>query len=144
MREILESACPSPVFRGHHLICLNFYNGEGYSTGYIEHLSQTLAIAEKEAVKICVGADCICKECPNLCDEKCECYENAEADIRCMDATALDLLGLSPDTSISWKEVREKIGDIFHEWYGLYCKDCNWISACRKNESFGQLIPKSR
>ena len=128
------------VFRGHHLICLHFYKGEGYNDDYIEHLSNTLELAEKGAIEICEGADCICAKCPNLSDDNCAYYENAEADIRRMDATALDLFGLSPDTSIPWKEVREKVEKIFHDWYGLYCKDCNWISACQKNVRFKKLI----
>jgi hypothetical protein len=141
MREMPD---PTPIFRGHHLICLHFYNGEGYSAEYIEHLSNTLEIAEKGAVEICAGADCICKKCPHLRDDNCEYYENAEVDIRRMDSTALDLLGLSADTSISWKEVREKVEKIFHEWYELYCKDCNWLSACEKNVRFRKLISKTK
>jgi len=133
----------SPLLRGHHLICLHFYNGEGYSAEYIKHLSNTLEIAEKGIVSICAGADCICTKCPNLRDDNCEYYENAERDIRRMDATALELLKLTPGASVSWKEVREKVEKTVREWYGLYCKDCNWISACRGNERFRKLITKS-
>jgi hypothetical protein len=138
-----ETSYSVPVFRGHHLICLHFYNGEGYSAEYIEHLSGTLAVAEKTGIRICVGADCICRKCPNLNEDGCDYYQNAEADILCMDAAALDLLGLAPDLSISWQSVREKVEKIFHVWHGLYCKDCNWVSACEKNEQFRKLISKS-
>jgi hypothetical protein len=137
-----KTSSSSPVLRGHHLICLHFYNGEGYSAEYIKHLFNTLEIAEKGIVRIGAGADCICTKCPNLCEDNCVYYENADADIRRMDATALELLKLTPGTSVSWKGVREKVENIFHEWYGLYCKDCNWLSACRKNERFRKLITK--
>jgi hypothetical protein len=132
-----------PVFRGHHLICLHFYNGEGYDADYIKHLSDTVATAETSDVSICVGADCVCKACPHQNNEACANYENSEPDIRCMDATALELLSLTPGTAISWKELRKQVEKIFPEWYGLYCIDCGWASACRKNERFRKLIPKS-
>jgi hypothetical protein len=138
-----KTSSSSPVFRGHHLICLHFYNGEGYGAEFVEHLTDTLAIAESGSVEICDGADCICKVCPHLRDSACVYYENADADIRRMDATALDFLGLSPDASVSWKEARGKTEKIFHKWYSLYCKDCSWITACQKNERFRKLITKS-
>ena len=143
MIETCGSGHSSPIFRGHHLICLHFYNGEGYNAEYIEHLTNTLTIAEEGVIEICADADCICNVCPHLRDGACMHYENADADIRRMDATALELLKLTPGTSVSWKVVRVKVEKIFHEWYGLYCKDCNWITACRKNERFRKLITKS-
>jgi uncharacterized protein len=142
IKQQINAAHFAPNFRGHHLICLHFYNGEGYGAEFIRHLSEILSIAESGDVNICAGADSICKACPHLRDGNCAYYENAEADIRNMDAKAFELLGLTPGTSISWKEVRKKVEKIFREWYCLYCKDCSWASACQKNESFRKLISK--
>ncbi len=140
MRYISDKTLPAPIFRGHHLICLHFYNGEGYNADYIEHLSNILIMAEKGAIEICEGADCICTKCPNLCENNCAYYENAETDIRRMDAAALELLKLTPGMSISWMEVRQKVERIFQDWNRMYCKDCNWISACEKSAGFRNLI----
>jgi len=140
MTETADPGHSSPVLRGHHLICLQFYNGEGYGAGFIKYLSGMLAAAEKGEIEICEGADCICKVCPHLLGDACAYYENAEADIRGMDARALELLGLIPGRAVSWKKVRAKIEKIFKEWHGLYCIDCSWSSACRKNERFSKLV----
>jgi uncharacterized protein len=130
----------TPVFRGHHLVCLHFYDGTGYNSQFIKYLADILNKAEKNAVKICSGADCICIECPHLRDGICACYENAEADIRFMDSKALELLGLFSDEKISWKDVRTRVEKIFCEWNRLYCMGCDWRSACENNPGFRKLI----
>jgi uncharacterized protein len=134
-----SSADSTPVFRGHHLVCLHFYDGTGFSPEYIRHLTDTVKRAEAGAVKICEGADCICAECPYLENRECSYYEYAEPDIRRMDHKALELLGLDPGESAEWKDLRTKAVKIFSVWYNSCCKECAWRPACEKNEEYRRL-----
>jgi len=47
--------------RGHHLICLNFFRGEGYSDDFIRNIYEVL---KKEKVEILAGPDEICLKMP--------------------------------------------------------------------------------
>jgi|WetSurMetagenome_2_1015567.scaffolds.fasta_scaffold00050_11 uncharacterized protein len=140
-RDKSDIAAPSlPVFRGHHLVCLHFYDGTGFDPEYIRHLEDTVGTAAKGNVKICVGADCICARCPHLKNGDCSYYENAEADIRLMDGKALELLSLKPDEAVSWKEVGARVEGIFSTWRRMYCGECDWRTACEKHPEFCRLM----
>jgi len=119
-----------PRLRGHHLICLQFYRGEGYSEEFIENLENVLEKARQSGVLIVEGADDICKACPYLVDGKCSYKENAEEEIRYLDFLALTLLGLSSERTVSWKEISERVVDIVDEWKDKACRDCEWRKVC--------------
>ena len=123
-----------PRLRGHHLICLQFYRGEGYSEEFIENLENVLEKARQSGVLIVEGADDICKACPYLVDGKCSYKENAEEEIRYLDFLALTLLGLSSERTVSWKEISERVVDIVDEWKDKACRDCEWRKVCHVDD----------
>ncbi len=123
-----------PRLRGHHLICLQFYRGEGYSEEFIENLENVLEKARQSGVLIVEGADDVCKACPYLVDGKCSYKENAEEEIRYLDFLALTLLGLSSERTVSWKEISERVVDIIDEWKDKACRDCEWRKVCHVDD----------
>jgi hypothetical protein len=131
-----------PLLRGHHLICLHFFEGDGYDEAFIANLRETLNIAVREDVTVCDGADNVCTRCPYLKQDRCTQAENAEEEIRAMDAKALELLGLSSPGRVRWTDLRDMMCEIFPEWFTLYCKECCWKGSCEKNISFQQLLKK--
>jgi hypothetical protein len=131
-----------PLLRGHHLICLHFFNGEGYDEAFIKNLRYTLSQAEKEMITVSSGADNVCASCLHLKQNKCQYEENAEKSIQEMDAKALALLSLSCNDQIGWNMLKNMIPEIFPEWFSLYCKSCNWHGACEKVEFFRELSGK--
>ncbi|MDP2992563.1 MAG: DUF1284 domain-containing protein [Deltaproteobacteria bacterium] len=128
-----------PVLRGHHLICLYFFAGEGYAAEFIENLRSTLNAAKSEPIEICAGADDICGKCPYLKDGLCRYNKNAEEEIKKMDNAALRLLKLTPGTQIKWSGIEERLPEIFFEWHKSYCGDCDWKIACEKKKLFQVL-----
>ncbi len=128
-----------PVLRGHHLVCLHFFKGEGYDAEFIKNLEDILDAGENNKIEVCSGADDICGKCPHLRDGQCENHENAEEEIKEMDDTALRLLKVSPGVKIRWSRIRERLPEIFLEWYGSYCGDCDWRMACEKSDLFRKL-----
>ncbi len=123
-----------PRLRGHHLICLQFYRGEGYSEEFVENLERVLEKAKKHGVLVVEGADDVCKACPYLVDGRCEYKEGAEEEIRYLDCLALTLLELSAERVVSWEEISGKVMDVLEEWKEKACKDCEWRNVCHVDD----------
>jgi len=128
------------MLRGHHLICLHFFSGEGYNREFIENLQRVLSRTGAETVKVSESVDDICQSCPSLKDSVCHYKEDAEDEILRLDRTALNLLSLSPGETVKWKDVYTRIPSIFSKWHTMICRECGWITVCRKNDFFNKLI----
>ena len=128
-----------PNLRGHHLICLHFFNGEGYNPEFVENLKDVLKKTEYEDIGISPGVDDICNKCPHMKHDRCQYDEHADEEIKEMDKKALDLLKASKGTGVDWQEIKERIPEIFRSWYESYCNTCGWKWACEKHESYRQL-----
>ncbi len=123
---------PAVKLRGHHLICLHFFRGEGYNSEFVENLGKVLLRIEAgEAVEVCSGADDVCKRCPYLEGKKCFYDRNAEYEIGEMDRNALRLMGLETHRKVKWVDIKDKIPGIIHEWAENYCKECDWRKVCK-------------
>lgn len=125
--------------RGHHLICLNFFSGEGYSLEFVENLKEVTKKVEDTEVEICQGPDDVCKKCPYLKEESCYYDEDADEEIKAMDDKALSLLNLLPGSRIRWYQISKRLPEIFGQWYESFCKDCDWRLACEKNSMYRSL-----
>lgn len=129
-----------PILRGHHLICLHFFHGEGYDETFINNLKKIVGLAEQDIITISSGADDVCKECVYLKKGKCELSDNADKAIRKMDIKALTLLDHSDGDKVKWIEMKDNVSRIFPDWYFQYCKECEWKKACEKDDYFKQLL----
>ena len=115
--------------RGHHLICLNFFKGEGYSKDFVENLYRIL---EDNQISVVFGADDVCEVCPYFIDDRC-CYtENSEEEITELDQFAYKILGIFPGERTSWNEIRERLKDVIDSWREFACKSCDWKEVCEK------------
>ncbi|MBI4826049.1 MAG: DUF1284 domain-containing protein [Nitrospirae bacterium] len=131
-----------PLLRGHHLICLHFFDGEGYDEAFINNLRKILERAKDEEITISSGADDICVLCPYLKESRCLYTESSDEDVRNMDTEALALLCLSKEDKVKWDEIRNKVKRIFPNWYSSRCKECDWKDACEKNALFQEVTKK--
>lgn len=127
------------TLRGHHLICLYFFSGEGYDAKFIENLRDVLKRVESEEIEIVSGDDGICAKCIYLKDRKCMHDENADEEIREMDNTALKLLNLRAGQKITWQDLKNFIPDIFLQWHDRYCNECDWKHACEKSDLYQEM-----
>ncbi|WP_297209387.1 MULTISPECIES: DUF1284 domain-containing protein [Thermodesulfovibrio] len=121
--------------RGHHLICLHFFTGEGYNKAFVENLYTVIDRAKDEIIFVAEGADEICKKCPHLINNICK----DEKEIAEMDKTALELLKLKTTYNVSWEEIKKKLSEIFNHWYELYCIPCIYLDVCSKTSLFKSL-----
>lgn len=128
-----------PNLRGHHLICLHFFDGEGYDGSFVRNLRSVIETVNQEMVIVCRGADDVCGSCPHLRDAQCGYSETADEEIRDMDEAALKLLNLAPDAVVEWDIIRDRLQGVFNMWHEKYCQGCEWKRACEQNELYRQL-----
>lgn len=123
--------------RGHHLICLHFYKGEGYRPEFVACLGGILKRAvEGEQIEVVSGPDDVCVQCPFLRGDQCLYNDNADEEIREMDLAAAQLQKAGKGARVYWQEMRENLPSIFGIWSKKYCRACDWRKACEKEEEF--------
>jgi hypothetical protein len=138
--ELSKHITPLLKLRGHHLICLHFFKGEGYNPEFVINLKEILRRAEAgEEIGVCHGADDVCKMCPYLKGNICFYAKDAEAGIREMDKRAIELLGLKDREKVKWIDIKSKIPEIFREWAREYCKVCNWRKVCERGPEYRRV-----
>ncbi|MBE3585486.1 DUF1284 domain-containing protein [Desulfofundulus thermocisternus] len=125
--------------RGHHLICLQFYRGEGYDKRFVENLEGVLMRAEGgEEILVVSGPDDICRSCPTLRDKECVSWPGADAEIRQMDAQAMGYLGVKTGSKVRWQDIKARVMAVSREWLASFCKGCGWEEVCiEKKKNWG-------
>ena len=116
--------------RAHHGMCLAFYQGNGYSSGFTKHMTEVKETLERDDPVICLAdhADEICSACPNLQNNVCK---DAEKVVR-YDHKVLQFCNLTPGQVLKYSEfasvVRQKILNPGRR--EEICGDCEWSSIC--------------
>lgn len=131
-----------PYLRGHHLICLQFFQGEGYDEAFIKNLKELLNKIEQEGIKITKGSDEVCKSCPHLKNNKCEYNQNSDKKVKEQDEIALKLLNIEESKLLKWDDIKQKLPEVFSEWYKRCCSDCDWLKVCESDPYFRSLKGK--
>jgi hypothetical protein len=119
--------------RGHHLICLNFFRGEGYSDDFIKNIYSVIG---RENMEIVEGPDDICARCPYLEDDRCVSVEYTDEMIMQQDREALLLLKFEPGMMVDWRTISDKLPEILKEWKAKYCKSCGYRKVCFGKSQF--------
>lgn len=123
--------------RGHHLICLHFFRGEGYSREFVANLREVVGRAQAgEEIELIAGPDDVCRACPALEGDKCQAEPGVDTAIREMDAEAAAHLGLKVGERVRWAVVKEKVAATPPDWFAAFCAGCGqeWICALREKE----------
>jgi len=122
-------------FRGHHLVCLHFFRGDGYSREFVDNLRRLLQRADRDReVIVAEGADDVCQACPHLAETFCAHKPDSEREIMRLDDLALELLAIKPGQTVTWEEIRLKVLPAPAEWFYSFCDGCDWESLCKTNK----------
>ncbi len=119
--------CMKAKLRGHHLICLNFFRGEGYSEDFISNI---YSIIGKQLIEVADGADDVCSVCPYLKQGMCKNPDYADEMIRLQDREALRLLGFRPGMEVTWLDISGRLPGMIEEYKVLFCKGCGYRKVC--------------
>ena len=114
--------------RAHHGLCMAYFVGEGYSSGFKKHMAEVLQAVQPETpVRLAAGVDEICSACPHNCGGVCE-----SPTVDSHDRAVLQAYGLQKDQQLRFGEftslVQEKI--IAKGLREEICGDCQWSSIC--------------
>ncbi len=116
--------------RPHHLLCISFFEGKGYSDDFTRNMSSVIEMLERENPEILLecGADIICGSCPNNRGGVCEAAEK----VSLYDSAVLNLCGLKEEDVMNWKDLHTlaerniintgKLKDV--------CGSCQWFGIC--------------
>ena len=128
--------------RPHHLVCLQFYRGQGYSASYVENLSRVVASAAEGPVLVVEGQDSVCVACPGLApDGTCLDPMAGESEVRRLDRLALAVLGVRVGEECSLAHARELLeADAIAagRWRFDACAGCTWEDVCEGG--WGELL----
>ena len=125
-------------FRGHHLVCLHFYRGEGYDQKFIDNLTALVERAESgEIVEVVSGPDDVCRCCPYLQGKRCFHQGDSEEEIRQLDEKALNFFKLKPGQQVTWRELKNRLVGA-QEWLQDFCFGCSWAEVCKNDGESGE------
>lgn len=117
--------------RGHHLLCLQGFQGYGYSKDFVLNMTKINELRKSKDCTVILTneADDICSACPNLKNNLCE-NENQNETIVKMDNKILSKLN---------REEEYNSIDLFNEVYQKFnslnsvqniCDECKWADKC--------------
>ncbi len=118
--------------RGHHVICLQFFHGEGYSAEFAMNLFRVIdSLTQGAKGTVVIGPDDVCAACPALKDGHCAQEPDSEEAIRVLDALALEMLELDAGEEFEWGAATLSVQRVLERWRALACGGCEWEEACR-------------
>lgn len=128
--------------RAHHLLCIQGFQGKGYSADFINNMSQIIYFLNdgpnniSKKIKVINHSDDICNHCPHL--EKthletniCSQFPESEKRINEMDNQTMELLKLEYGQKYNYNDISRKINNInsFFQIKSI-CGHCSWNKDC--------------
>ena len=116
--------------RPHHGLCLAFFQGKGYSEGFVENMTRMKAALEANApVRLTGGTDAICAACPNNQNSVCTAAEKVAR----YDREVLRRRGLNTGDTLPFRELETRVREtiLLPGKREEICGDCQWSSLCR-------------
>ena len=115
--------------RGHHLICLVAFGGQGYSAEFSRNFRRLQKIylhKPHHKVKVITAPDQACSKCPHLMQNKCfSPTDGPNAKIIALDKKALKMLGIK--TGIHRiKNIQQKLKQLTKKSLIPFCRSCSW------------------
>lgn len=126
--------------RPHHINCLFFYEGKGYSKQFVENMNCIVEHLRNNSGQMIVlekQNDRLCGACPNLKENICISSDK----IGSLDQATLENYGLKEDEIYSFQEIKEKIYKNYSsETFHLICNRCEWYKSgvCTEEKIKGQ------
>ncbi|MGB9840394.1 DUF1284 domain-containing protein [Thermovenabulum sp.] len=118
--------------RGHHLICLNYYDGDGIDERFKENVQFIKKkMAEGDTVKVVEGPDDVCGECKYLKDYTCHYSLSSEDEVKSLDNLALKHLKFAAGDSVCFSDLKKNLSLISLEFYKEFCSGCNFEGYCK-------------
>jgi hypothetical protein len=130
--------------RGHTLLCLQGFRGEGYSPEFVENMAaihRQLADDPTHPVLVVDVPDAICSSCPNLRDEECHLHgPGSEEGMIAQDQDVMHRLRIAWGEELPWKEILHRISQaVSGEMLPKICGRCPWLPLGYCKEGMDRL-----
>ena len=121
--------------RAHHLMCLNYFEGKGYSEDFVSHLVELKDRLETDdpMIELISELDEICTACPNQNGSLCI----SESKVHRYDQAVLKHLNLSERETGHYRELIRmvRIQILSRGLRTQICGDCQWNRICERKEN---------
>ncbi len=123
--------------RGHHLICLIAFQGEGYSPAFARNFKKLQKLylnKPAEKVKVVAGPDMACKKCPHLAKNTCiSPIDGPNSRVLALDKKAFKLLKIKPGIYTAG-ELHQRLRRLTKPFLRNFCHNCSWYgrTPCQK------------
>lgn len=130
--------------RGHTLLCLQGFRGEGYSRDFTDNLAaihRRLSENHDHPVELVEEPDAVCGACPHGAPAGCTLNgTGSEAGMQAQDRHVLKRLGLAGGSVVRWRDVLEHIRvSITGSDLPNICGSCRWLPLGYCKEGIDRL-----
>ncbi|MGQ0667893.1 MAG: DUF1284 domain-containing protein [Nitrospiraceae bacterium] len=146
MADLHTSLDPYPPIRlrGHTLLCLQGFRGEGYSPEFVSNMAvihQALTTDPNRQIEVIASPDAVCGACPHR--QLSGCTLNGERSEEAMveqDREVMRRLGLTAGDRLRWGDLLERIqNSVSGEDLPLICGGCRWLPLGYCREGINRL-----
>ena len=136
LREVNPNLTSGPLrIRGHHLLCMQGFQGYGYNHDFAVHMQEVVDfIMKKPSCDLELIAECdeLCSQCPNRDGKICSKDPRAEENIQRMDLLVLEKLGIPEGSKIQARKILEHVNNVFKTRKNAMevCRNCLWLDQC--------------
>lgn len=131
------------LLRPHHVNCIFFYKGLGYSKEFVEGMNNIINLLNKNPyskIKLITKCDDLCINCPNRQNNN-TCL--ADKKVNDLDFNTLKIYGLKENKEYAFNEI---INNIYRNFdknkFHKICSNCNWYKSDTCCESI--ILEQSR
>ncbi|HEU4686102.1 MAG TPA: DUF1284 domain-containing protein [Nitrospira sp.] len=125
--------------RGHTLLCLQGFRGEGYSPGFVRNMADVHRFLNHHPdawIEVIDSPDSICAACPHQAASGCTLNDDrSEEEMKRQDGVVLERLGLQPGSRLRWREILDRIRrSVRGDDLPALCGTCRWmpLGYCRE------------
>lgn len=119
--------------RPHHLLCLQFFEGKGYSDDFVKHMTgiHEKLLKENPKINLVEGVDDICKNCPNNEGKRC----SKEGSVLGNDKRTYEVIKDEIKKGQTWSELTNVVYEHIINQGKLkqVCGTCRWSDICMKS-----------
>ena len=121
--------------RAHHLLCMQGFQGYGYSEDFTKNMAEIIEILQnfpKRKIEIIAGSDVICACCPYDINGTCQESQGSNEKIMSMDVKVLKKLEIPPGSVFEAEEIFNIINKKLKTHLDVkeICGDCRWSEKC--------------
>ncbi len=133
--------------RGHTLLCLQGFRGEGYSREFVENMAsvhRTLIDDPETRVEVLASPDAVCGACPHQQTSGCTLNSvRSEEEMQDQDRVVLQKLGLEVGDRVRWRDILERIRrSVAGDDLASICGTCRWLPLGYCREGMNRLCER--